>query len=848
MKRMKKWCADNKVYLVAFFAPVIAMLVIFIGDAIYPFGDRSFLHIDMYHQYFPMLTDFYRAVRGSSVGTSLFYSWSAGLGSNFIAEYAYYLASPLNWLCIFFKEEHLIEFMSYMVILKMGGMSVCFSYYLSKHFNTKSMSVVFFGIFYAMSGFIAAYNWDVMWLDVVMFAPLVILGLELLVSTGKYKLYTITLGLSILSNYYLCIMLCIYLVLYFLCVLLPAAENKVKSMWNFAKYSVIGGGMAAVLLVPEVLALQLSKFSASSFPTKAKSYFALFDVLARHLCDVEVETALNHWPNIYCSVAVLFLIPLYIICKEISAREKIGKLCLLVFFLISFSSNVMAYLWHGLNYPDSLPARQSYLYILLLLTVCYEALMHIREFQKSEICGTFAAVVIFIVLCQKLVTDDALTGRSYVISALLVVVYAILVFLYCHKKTDVKTLTYVVLAVTIIEAGINMMLTSVPTVSRDAYLSNYDTYNTLFTEHSELDDGKLYRFENSDNRVRNDDSMLQNYMSTSLFSSTANGLVNAFYANYGMRSSKVFYCADGMTPFMSGILSNKYLYMTEPTNNDSLKTYTDAQNDVYLYEYNKSLPLGYMLFESDEDTSSLVLDEDTAFELIDGDIKDADGALTPVERQNELVEKLGVNKKLYSEVDSAYSANDYTYYAQEDGYYVAFCDTKKISTIVVETSEETYTYKKTKNPYILELGYLYRNDYARIYDEELSNDLHLNVYKFNEEVYNEVMDKLGRETLNITDFEADMISGDINVSDKGYLVMSIPYDPGWKVYVDGVDTQVYLFSEMMISFPLNVGAHVVTMKYRPQGLLSGALLSVLFISLFVIICYRDKKRIGNSNV
>ena len=50
---MKKNYTENKVHYLSFAIPFLAMLVIFIGNSIYPFGERSFLHIDMYHQYFP---------------------------------------------------------------------------------------------------------------------------------------------------------------------------------------------------------------------------------------------------------------------------------------------------------------------------------------------------------------------------------------------------------------------------------------------------------------------------------------------------------------------------------------------------------------------------------------------------------------------------------------------------------------------------------------------------------------------------------------------------------------------------------------------------------------------------
>ena len=187
MKKIKNLKID-KLYILSFLIPFSIMLIIFIIRDIYPFGDadRSFLHIDMYHQYFPFLVEFYHKLKA---GDSLFYSWNTGIGSNFIALYVYYLASPFNWLCVLFPEHLLMEFQSYMVIIKIGLCGLTFTHYLKRHFNTNSASVLLFSVFYALSGYMAAYNWNVMWLDTIVLAPLVILGLELLVNEGKYELY-----------------------------------------------------------------------------------------------------------------------------------------------------------------------------------------------------------------------------------------------------------------------------------------------------------------------------------------------------------------------------------------------------------------------------------------------------------------------------------------------------------------------------------------------------------------------------------------------------------------------------------------------------------------------------------
>lgn len=838
---VRSWTKDNQTYIAAFLMPFLTMLVIFAGARIFPFGDRSFLHIDMYHQYFPFLTDMYRAIHSTGEGSSLLYSWNAGLGTNFTALYTYYLASPVNWLCAICPEKYLMEFMSYFVVVKIGFCGFTCAYYLSKHFDTKSITVAFFGMFYAMSGYIAAYNWDVMWLDPIMLTPLVVLGLEQLVKDGSYKLYTITLAVSILSNYYICIMLCIYLVLYYLCVLLPAAQMKLRSFIRFAVYSAWAGIMAAVLLVPEVLALQLSKFSSSTFPQTAKTYFAIFDVMARHLMDVAVETGLDHWPNIFCSVSILALLPLYIICSKVKATEKIGKCVLLGFFLISFSSNVLTYIWHGLNYPDSLPCRQSYLYILLILAVCYEAFLNIREFEATTLGAVLAGVVAFVVICQKVVTDDGITGRSYLLSVASLAAYSLLIHFYRKKERGSEKLVYAAIVIVVLEAGINMMLTSVPTVSRSGYLKDYYAYNNLYDDTNELSDGRFYRYDKTA-RVTNNDSMLQNYMSTSLFSSISNGLVNSFYSKYGMRTSKVFYCGDGMTPFMSGLLSQKYIYSKDDMSDNPLCSLIESDDDIKLYAYDKSLPLGYMLYEDDVDCAALIEDRDTAFALIDGDIEDPDKDLNPIERQNALAYKLGATSNMYEYVDESYAGSSATIIPETDGIYMAYLDTKKVNTLKMITTAGEKSFKKIKNPYIVNLGWNNADEGILLNDED-GADLCMTAYRFNIDVYNEIMDRLGADTLNLQKFEATDLVGSINATKNGYLVLSVPYDPGWSVYVDGEKTETKLCEDMMTAIELGTGMHNIEMKYCPQGFIPGIIISLLAISGFaaLIIFGKDKK-------
>lgn len=81
-------------------------------------------------------------------------------------------------------------------------------------------------MFYALSAYSAAYSWNIMWLDCIVLIPLIMLGLEKLVDENKCYLYCISLGLCIFTNYYISIMVCISVCLYFIVLMIAYDGDK----------------------------------------------------------------------------------------------------------------------------------------------------------------------------------------------------------------------------------------------------------------------------------------------------------------------------------------------------------------------------------------------------------------------------------------------------------------------------------------------------------------------------------------------------------------------------------------------------------------------------------------------
>ena len=301
---------SRAVYVMSFVVPLVIMIAIFIIRDIYPFGDSCYLRSDMYHQYCPFFSELWSKIRD---GGSLYYSWDIGMGTNFMAIFGYYLSSPSNWFIALFPQKYMIEIMNAIILLKIAASSFTFTLYLCKHNKRRSLSAAVFGLFYALSAFIAAYSWNLMWLDCVLLLPLVVLGLEKLVYEGKGLLYSITLGFTILSNYYIAIMVCISMVIYFIVLIVsrPVPEDKTeyaRIILRFIVYSLLAGAFAAVVLLPEMYALEYTASGKINFPKTLTRYFSFVTIFKRHLINTPVSLGLDHMPNIYCGVAILVLL------------------------------------------------------------------------------------------------------------------------------------------------------------------------------------------------------------------------------------------------------------------------------------------------------------------------------------------------------------------------------------------------------------------------------------------------------------------------------------------------------------------------------------------------------------
>ena len=86
------------------------------------------------------------------------------------------------------------------------------------------------------------------------------------------------------------------------------------------------------------------------------------------------------------------------------------------------------------------------------------------------------------------------------------------------------------------------------------------------------------------------------------------------------------------------------------------------------------------------------------------------------------------------------------------------------------------------------------------------------------------------------------VTGKVDAKEAGTLLLTIPYDTGWTIQVDGKEVESYSVGKALTGVHLEKGAHTVAMRYIPQGFREGAALSMLSLILFLISALIGRKR------
>ncbi|MDR1793981.1 MAG: YfhO family protein [Erysipelotrichaceae bacterium] len=88
----------------------------------------------------------------------------------------------------------------------------------------------------------------------------------------------------------------------------------------------------------------------------------------------------------------------------------------------------------------------------------------------------------------------------------------------------------------------------------------------------------------------------------------------------------------------------------------------------------------------------------------------------------------------------------------------------------------------------------------------------------------------------------NQITASLTSDQSSFAVLSLPYDAGWQVTINGTSVKTYQVSGGMLGFGVFAGDNQIEMHYVPQGFYTGVWLSLAGVCLFVIVLSTEIKK------
>ncbi len=887
---------DNCFVFLAFIVTAILTLFVYFCFSAIPFGDMTILRMDLYHQYGPLFAELYDRI---TEGKSLLYSWTSGLGSSFLGNYFNYLSSPLTALIFLFGHVNIPDAIGAIILLKGCFASAFFCYYLKRSLGKHDQTTAAFGVLYSFCGFFIAYYWNIMWLDAMAFLPLLILGIENIINKSKATLYTITLVLTMVCSYYMSYMVCIFSVLYFVvyyisnydinnyhegikpCLRIDYSfgyklKDKIKysrlirSGLLFAGGSALAACLAAFSLIPVYYILQNSSAITDTFPSEINSYFTIFDFLANNLASLEPtirSSGEDVLPNVYCGIATVILVPLYLFIKSIPVREKICNVGLLAFLYYSFSINYANYVWHGFHFPNDLPYRFSFMYSFILLVMAYKAVIHIKELMGKEILFSGIGVVFFIVAVQEIGSKNV-NELTVFVSLLFTVIYTIVLYYFRSPKFKAGTMSLVMLVCVAGEVICCDSYHFSMSQPKSFYAGDYDAFKVLKDQLDEIEDNCFYRMELTELRTRMDPSWY-GYNGVSTFSSMAYESLSNLQSNLGMMSNYInSYTYNLNTPVYNAMMSLKYIVCNDEDDRMSSYLYKGktSSEKFTAYENKYYLPIAYMV---DSNIKNWTYTDSDPFVVQADYFEKATGVSDVFTRLNVSSENVTYDNinTFYTGFESGYFTYNRTVVGAPASFTLAvtpeatqnvyiFVDSADVDILRIEGSNFNIEHDEEKD--IIDLGVCEANEPVNVYirlnnDDTESGNVTFYAYGLEMDKFIEGYDILEDGQLNVSTFNDTYIKGTVNANEDGILYTSIPYDNGWSIKVDGEavpHNSIIKIGDSLIGINVSKGEHTIEFSFMPQGLMLGIYISAgalfLFVLILLIVCLKKKKRKKNN--
>lgn len=800
-------------YPASFFIPVAVMALSFFRLGIGPGCENTVLTSDLRGLYLSL----YGAISDAGPGfNNLFHSMAGGLGGNIYGTVILCL-SPLDIIYSVVPLILIPTVLYFVILFKVGlcGISACIFLSHGKRTGLPAPVVILFSCCYALMSYNIMYYMVPMWYDCVFLLPLLALTLEKVIKGEKSPAFIVLTAICIIDDYYIAYMAVIAIIIYFLFRLAEEGlkiRDFIRRTLCFALHGLIAAGISMFVILPAWLDLQRGKIAENgNIAAGLAIKNTILDVFKSFIPGSYAGMNFNASPNIFCGTVVAILALIWLIYGFKNIRARIAGLFVIAFYFASFIIGDLDRMWHGFREPICFSVRYAFTFSFFMIVFAvrgYESICRIRERMPRIIRGiVLSAVCIF--------------------SA---------VELYFNAGSVLRCLFN--------ESGFT---------AYEEYEKTIDIYDHLLSADDLRSDGTYGRIANT-TMFTGFDGALFGYSGFARFSSSYNYYVSELLRDLGFASAYHGTGDKGMTPASLGLFDTGYVI-----------TRSEDASDYYepVYEYN-----GYKLLRNVRSLPFAYAINDSVDPVIFG--------TDPYLNQNIVYGELfgngyAVENGIYSEVDLSFtgeeenvpdgvdSSEKYVFTAENSGHYFLGVGYMNEVVYVYELRDEkgnlkplkiirdyvfdgeTGEYGNGQYSYCVDLGYLEKGT-PHTLTLMSSNDVigASKVYYFNDELYREILSRAEGFEIKRMDKKGIVLNG--SLSDNSDVLITLPCEDGYMVYVDGVRTGYSSYRNTLMVIRVSQGEHEIVIKYFPPGLAVGILISLLSMSVFLLYSYYPGKR------
>lgn len=348
-------------------------------------------NIDSLGQYFPAfiytgnyLQDFFSSLFRGQIHLPT-YDLSIGMGEDIIGSLNYYgFGDPLNIISVFITNQNAPYLFSFMIVFRMWLSGFALIKYFS-YFRFDKIAIIFSALSYVFCGFsVIGGTRYIEWLSVLIFFPMILLGIEKIMRQKKFTLFIISVMFAALCGFYFLFMVSVVLALYLPIRLLFKTRNFKLLFVDIGQSIfayILGIFLAAPFFFPTLQSYFLSERKSEPITNiifNINNYVPNFSINLWNLLtmrDVEPPVFLSGFIIMeFLAIFLLLFLP--------NNRKKGQCLIFLSLALIAYSLPITGYLFNGFGQTND---RWSFIVHLLLSGILAYVLTEFRKILGKQL-------------------------------------------------------------------------------------------------------------------------------------------------------------------------------------------------------------------------------------------------------------------------------------------------------------------------------------------------------------------------------------------------------------------------------------------------------------------------------